>query len=73
MSERRITITSEQRDDIELYILSLMRSGERERAHRMMNLSLAYKFAKPLAPELPSNVYPIVKHAGDDWSRRVGQ
>lgn len=23
-------------------------------------------------PEPPSNVYPIVTHAGDNWSRKVG-
>jgi hypothetical protein len=71
MSERRIVMTSEQHEDLELYILALMRSGQREQAQRMMNLTLAYKFARDLEPSLPSNVYPIIKHAGDDWSRRV--
>jgi hypothetical protein len=71
MSERRIVMTSEQYADLELYIVSLMRSGECERAQRMMNLTLAYKFARDLEPPLPQNVYPIVTHAGDDWSRRI--
>jgi hypothetical protein len=72
MTERQITMTAEQRDDIEAYIVALMHAGERQRAHRMMNLALSYKFARDLEPPLPPNVYPLVTHAGDDWSRRVG-
>ena len=71
MTERRVVMTSEQYDDLELYILQLMRAKDRKRAQRMMNLTLAYKFAQDLEPRLPSNVYPLVQHAGDDWSRRV--
>lgn len=65
-----VAMTDEQHADVEHYIVCLMHANERERASRMMNLALGWKFAKP-PEELPSNVYPLVTHAGDNWSRRM--
>jgi hypothetical protein len=61
--DRTITMNAEQAADLELYILQLMRSGENERASRMMNLTLSWKFAKPAKPPLPENVVEIDKHS----------
>lgn len=69
--ERLVAMSAEQHEDIEHYIVALMHADERERASRMMSLALSWKFAKPVEPPLPSNVYPLVRHAGDNWSRKV--
>jgi hypothetical protein len=71
MTSRLVHMTSEQAAEIEVYIETLMRAGHTDRAATMMNLSLAWRFAPVNEPELPSNVYPIVRHAGDSWSRKV--
>lgn len=71
MSERMVAVSAEQAQILEDVGVQMMRD-EDDRAMKVLALSLAYKFARPLEPELPSNVYPIVKHVGDDWSRRVG-
>jgi hypothetical protein len=63
MSERYVLMNAEQAADLDLYILQLMRSGENERASRMMNLTLAFKFAKPAKPPLPENVVEIDKNS----------
>ena len=68
---RMVAMTAEQAAEIDRYIELLMRGHMSERASTMMNLALAYKFARPQEPELPTNVYPIVRHAGDSWSKRV--
>ncbi len=69
---RMVAMTAEQAAEVDLYVEQLMREKKEPRATLMMTLALAWRFAKPQAPELPTNVYPIVKHAGDSWSKRVG-
>ena len=69
---RMVAMTAEQHEEIEHYIQLLMRGHRNERAASMMNLALAYKFAKKNEPELPSNVVPLVTHAGNNWSRKAG-
>jgi hypothetical protein len=70
---KRIDVTQDQYDVLnEIVVPMLMRAKDERAAVAMMGLSLAYKFAQDLEPPLPSNVYPIVTHAGDDWSRRIG-
>ena len=54
--ERPVLMSAEQYEEINRYIELLMRGHKNERAALMMNLALAYKFAKPVEPELPSNV-----------------
>ena len=71
-SPRSVLMTAEQAAEIDRYIVLLMRAHHNERAATMMNLALAYKFAAPVEPELPENVYPLVTHAGDNWSRKAG-
>jgi len=55
----------------EVVIPGLMRAKDDHRASVLMGLALQWKFAKPPEPELPSNVYPLVTHAGDSWSRKA--
>ena len=62
-----VAMTAEQHAEIERHIVELMRRHKNERASQMMNLALAYKFAKPSEPVLPSNVVELHGH-----SRRVG-
>ena len=64
---RMVSMTAEQAAEIEAYIELLMRAHKNERASQMMNLALAYKFAKPIEPPLPENVVQF-----GDWSRKVG-
>lgn len=56
---RMVSMTAEQHADLEHYIVALMHARENERASRMMNLALAWKFAKPIAGDLPANVVPL--------------
>lgn len=61
-----VSVTAEQCAEIERYIELLMRANLNERAAKMMNLSLAYKFAKSSEPETPSNVVDL-----HDFSKKV--
>lgn len=63
---RMVAMTAEQHAEIERYIELLMRANKNERATKMMNLALAYRFAKPAEPALPDNVVAI-----DNYSRKV--
>lgn len=72
MNGRMVWMTEEQDAEINLCIEELMRARLNERAATLMNLALAYKFTPEPPQERPSNVYPIVKHEGDNWSKRVG-
>lgn len=64
---RMVWMTAEQAREIDRYIEALMRANRNERASVMMNLALAYRFAKQNEPEAPSNVIAM-----DGYSRRVG-
>ena len=64
---RMVYMTAEQAHEIDRYVEALMRANYNERAVRMMNLALAYKFAPQNEPELPSNVVAM-----DGYSRKVG-
>jgi hypothetical protein len=66
-------MSAEQAQILEDVGVEMMKRQD-ERAMKVLSLSLAFKFAKPAAPELPDNVrplYPDVTHAGDNWSRKV--
>ena len=65
MSERPVFISGEQAQILEALGVELMRRGD-DRAMKVLALSLAYKFAKPLEPELPDNVVEF-----DSYSKRV--
>ena len=62
-----VAMTAEQHEEIERHIVELMRRHKNERASTMVNLALAYKFARPQQPVLPANVVELHGH-----SRRVG-
>lgn len=62
-----VAMTAEQAEEIERYIELLMRARRNERAAQMMNLALAYKFAKQNEPSLPDNVVEL-----GSYSRKVG-
>ena len=64
---RMVYMTAEQAHEIDRYVEALMRANYNERAVTMMNLALAYRFAKANEPELPSNVVAM-----DTYSRKVG-
>lgn len=64
---RMVAMSDEQAAEIERYIEQLMRASKNERASLMMNLALAYKFAKTSEPERAPNVVDL-----HDFSRRVG-
>lgn len=69
---RSVPMSAEQAETLNRVVIpALMRAGEDQRASQMMALALAWKFAPEPEGELPSNVYPLVKHAGDSWSRKV--
>lgn len=68
MTERKVVIDAEQARILQDIGEQMLRDHD-ERATKVLALTLAYRYAAP--PELPSNVYPIVKHVGDDWSRKV--
>jgi hypothetical protein len=71
MTERLVPVSQEQAQILEDVAVQMMRDNDDNRAIKLLALSLAYKWAKPLEPPLPENVYPIVTHAGDYWSRKV--
>jgi hypothetical protein len=72
MSQRLVPMSQPQYDALNDHIIpSLMRAELTEMASLMMTLALAYKWAAEPIKELPPNVYPLVTHAGDDWSRKV--
>lgn len=64
--ERPVTMTFEQAQILEDLGVRLMREQD-DRAMKVLSLSLAYKFAKPKEPVLPSNVIQF-----DGYSRKVG-
>lgn len=64
---RMVAMTAEQAAEVDRYIEVLMRANYNERAAKMMNLALAYKFAQDVEPPLPDNVVAL-----DSFSRRVG-
>ena len=66
MTERTVAMSKEQADILEQLGVDLMRVDD-DRAMKVLALSLAYKFAKPLAPPLPDNVVVM-----DTFSRKVG-
>lgn len=72
MSDRLVPMSAEQAQILEDVAVEMMRANDDERAIKLLALSLAYKWARPLEAPLPENVYPLVTHAGDDWSRRIG-
>jgi len=61
-----VLMTEAQYQDIEQFIEQEMRARHHERASRMMNLALGYKFAKPAEPPLPSNVVEM-----EGWSKKA--
>ena len=66
MSDSRpVLMTGEQAALVDELTQRLMREGDL-RAMQLGALFMAYKFAKPLEPELPSNVVEI-----DRWSRKA--
>lgn len=65
---RTVAMSAEQAQILEDVGVRLMREQD-DRAMKLLSLSLAFKFAKPSEPPLPSNVYPI---EGGNWSRKVG-
>lgn len=66
MDGRMVYMTAEQYAEINRLIEMLMRLNRNERASKLMNLALAYKFAKQNEPALPDNVV-----AFDSYSKRV--
>jgi hypothetical protein len=64
--ERSVFMTAEQHAEIERHIVDLMRRDKNDRASLMMTLSLAYKFARPVEPVVPSNVVQF-----DSYSRKA--
>ena len=64
---RMVAMSAEQYEEVNRHIEMLMRGNLNERASTMMTLALAYKFAKPEEPELPTNVVDL-----HDFSKRVG-
>jgi hypothetical protein len=66
MSERPVLMTDEQAQILEDVGVELMRQQD-DRAMKVLSLSLAYKFAAPIEPPLPSNVVQL-----DPYSRKVG-
>ena len=56
--ERMVSMSAQQHEDIEHYIVALMHADERTRAQRMMSLALAWKFASP-RETLPENVVEL--------------
>lgn len=54
---RSVRMTQEQHDALERLIVKEMHAGNERRAYLLMNLTLQYRFAKPIAP--PSNVIPF--------------
>ena len=65
--ERTVIMTAEQYAEVERCIEERMRMNKNDRAATLMNLALAYKFARPIEPAPPSNV---VEFHG--YSRKVG-
>lgn len=54
---RHVSMSAEQAQILdEVIVPALMRSNDTGRASHMMALSLAYKFAKDIAPPPPANV-----------------
>ena len=64
--QRMVAMTAEQYAEVELCIEALMRMNKNERASTLMNLALAYKFAKAQETERSPNVIDL-----HDFSRRV--
>lgn len=56
VGERMVLMTAEQAAAVNECIESLMRANQNERAAKLMNLALAYKFGHDLDPPLPENV-----------------
>lgn len=65
MSERMVAMTDEQAEILEELGVDLMRRQD-DRAMKVLSLSLAWKFAKPIAPPLPPNVVEF-----STYSRKV--
>lgn len=63
-----VAMTFEQYDCLERLIPKLMHERLEREACLMMNLALAWRFAKPVEPVLPSNVVAFP----EQHSRRVG-
>jgi hypothetical protein len=65
-----VAMSQEQADLLEHIGVQMMRLDD-DRAMKLLSLSLAYKFAKPLEAPLPSNVVSIVDRIGN-YSQKVG-
>jgi hypothetical protein len=64
--ERAVLMDAEQADLLNELTERLIREND-PRAMKLGSLAIAYKFAKPVEPDLPDNVVPL-----DPWSRKVG-
>lgn len=63
--ERAVVMSAEQAQVLEEVGVELMRHKD-ERAMKLLTISLAYKFARPIDPQVPDNVVEL-----HGWSRRV--
>lgn len=65
---RTVAMSEEQAQVLdEVVIPALMRSGDDQRASKMMALALAWKFARRTEPQVPDNVVEL-----HGFSKRVG-